>query len=236
MQILARVSVAAGLLAAAGAAAVIVAFDGRTPDNVSAIAEPVIDDEPAAMVASDDPPPEAPAVIVEAPDGSDGGATWLPPGYVETLSRDQTDDLATLVEAWMTNHDQPAIDYKRGVTFVESEEDRGDDGPYPKSAAPEAIHACGSQALWLRDYIQKRIANNELSCWNNICSYGGMEYAPSGTLVFKEINGAWTLIAWTQVYEAALVQDAVDKNYRDVIAGLIKLRGAQCAGEPPGNS
>lgn len=234
MQILARVSVAAGLVAATGAIAFLAVHRGARAEAPT-IAAPMIDDEPAAVVAAEDEPPEAPAVIVEAPDGSDGGATWLPPGYVETLPRDKTDDLATLVEAWMTNHDSPAIDYQRGVIFVESEEDRGDDGPYPKSAASEAIHACGSQALWLRDYIQKRIANNELSCWNNVCSYGGMEYAPSGTLVFKEINGVWTLVAWTQVYEAALVQDLVDRNYRDVIAGLIRLRDTRCAGEPAGN-
>ena len=234
MQILARVSVGAGLLAAAGAVAFLVAHRGARVE-APAIVPQAIDDEPVAVTAAEDDPPEAPAVIVEAPDGSDNGASWLPPGYVETLASDKTDDLAELVERWMTSHDVPAIDYRRGIIYVESAEDRGDDGPYPKSAAAEAIHVCGSQALWLREYIQKMIANNELSCCNNVCSYGGMEYAPSGTLVFKEIDGQWTLIAWTQVYDAALAQDIVDQNYRDVIAGLIRLRGAQCSGEPAGS-
>jgi hypothetical protein len=231
MQILARVSVAAGLVAGASVAAVVVAHRGR-PMEAPTIAQPVLDDEPVAMVALDDVPPPQPAVAVDDPEGP----TWLPPGYVETLPHDKTDALATLVEDWLAGHDEPAIDYKRGVVFVESEEDRGDDGPYPKSAQPEAVRACGSEALWLRTFIQQQIANNELTCSNNVCSYGGMEYAPSGTLVFHEgADGRWQLVAWTQVYEAALVEDVVDKNYRDVIAGLIKLRDTRCTGEPAGS-
>jgi hypothetical protein len=65
-----------------------------------------------------------------------------------------------------------------------------------------------------------------------------MEYAPTQSLVFKQIGAEderrWALIAWTQVYEAALVQDVVDANYRTVIASMIKLRDTRCSGEPAG--
>jgi hypothetical protein len=84
--------------------------------------------------------------------------------------------------------------------------------------------------------IEQRLSTQELSCWKNVCSYPGMEYAPSGTLVFhQQADGRWAIVAWTQVFEASLAEDVVDKNYRDVIAGLIKLRDTRCAGEPAGS-
>ena len=90
----------------------------------------------------------------------------------------------------------------------------------------------------MREYIREQMKNGGLSCAGNVCTYGGMEYAPTQSLVFKEIgpddDRRWALIAWTQVYEAALVQDVVDANYRSVIANMIKLRDTRCAGEPAG--
>ncbi|HTL31691.1 MAG TPA: hypothetical protein VL326_01125, partial [Kofleriaceae bacterium] len=128
--------------------------------------------------------------------------------------------------------------YRRGIVYVETAEDRGDDGPYPKSAAAEARRVCGSEAVWLREYIRERVKNMGLSCAGNVCSYGGMEYAPNGDLVFKEIgpddDRRWAVIAWTQVYAAALAQDVVDTNYRGAIADMLKLRDTRCAGEPAG--
>ncbi|HUS29572.1 MAG TPA: hypothetical protein VMZ53_13760, partial [Kofleriaceae bacterium] len=94
------------------------------------------------------------------------------------------------------------------------------------------------EAVWLREYIRERlklgVEMSGISCAGNVCSYDGMEYAPNGYLVFKEIDDRWTLIAWTQVYSAALSQEAADANIRSVIANMIKLRDTRCAGEPAG--
>ena len=233
MQILARVSVAAGLLAMSATGAWLVVRGWSVDASAPAITQPMLDDEPITMVQPvDDPPEQSPmTVAVEEPTE----ATWLPPGYVEDISREKTEELASFLEDWRKGEDSPAIDYRRGIIFAESDEDRGDDGPYPKSADAEAFRACGSQALWLRQYLTQRLQTQELSCSNNVCSYPGMEYAPSGTLVFRQLaDGRWAIVAWTQVFEAALAEDVVDKNYRDVIAGLIRLRDQRCPGEPAG--
>jgi hypothetical protein len=234
MQILARVSMAAGLAAMTAVGAWLLVHrtdEGGAPQLVP----PPLDEEPVVQIAKDNAPPEEPAVIVEDVDGP----TWMPPGYIENVSRDQTEDLAAFVQEWlMTDADRPAIDYKRGILYVESDEDRGDDGPYPKSAQAEGKRVCGSEAVWMRTYIREQMKNGGLSCAGNVCTYGGMEYAPTQSLVFKQIGAEderrWALIAWTQVYEAALVQDVVDANYRTVIASMIKLRDTRCSGEPAG--
>jgi hypothetical protein len=235
MQILARVSMAAGLAAMTATGAWLL-LRREVTVSVPQLVAPVADEDPAPMVAADEAPPEEPAVIVEdaAP------TTWMPPGYVEAISRDKTEELAAFVQDWITSDKTmaPSIEYKRGILYIESAEDRGDDGPYPRSAQPEGKRVCGTEAVWLRDYIREQMKYGSLSCAGNVCTQYGMEYMPTSSFVFKEIgpedDRRWTLIAWTQVYEAALVQDVVDANYRSVIANMIKLRDTRCPGEPEG--
>jgi hypothetical protein len=235
MQILARYSVAAGLAAMSAVGAWLLVH--RSEDaGAPQLVPPPIDDEPLTAIAKDSAPPEEPAVIVEDVDGP----TWMPPGYVDDVSRDKTEELAALVQDWLTSPtgSSPVIEFKRGILYIESDEDRGDDGPYPTSAQAEGRRVCGSDAIWMREYIRQRYQNDSVSCAGNVCTIGGMEYAPTSSLVFKEIgpdeDRRWALIAWTQVYEAALVQDVVDANYRTVIASMIRLRDTRCSGEPAG--
>src|SRR5690349_8634132 len=117
MQILARVSMAAGLAAMTATGAWLLL---RRDVSVSApqLVAPVVDDEPAPMVTKDDAPPEEPAVIVEDADAT----TWMPPGYVEAISRDKSEELAALVQDWLTSDtgERPVIDYRRGILYVQS--------------------------------------------------------------------------------------------------------------------
>ena len=178
------------------------------------------------------PEPEPPFVTMEAADYSAVTAA-----YIEKVTPEQSAKLAAVVENWLQHDGRIPVSYQRGLVYVESAEDRGDDGPYPRSAEPEAIHACGSQALWLRTYMQKQLAFlDEISCANNVCSYGGMEYAPNGDLMFHlRADGEWELRGWVLNYQAALGEAERKANSASVRDGLMRLRAKTCAGEPDGS-
>ncbi len=102
--------------------------------------------------------PEPAFVTNEAVDYSS-----VPAPYIEKVTPEQSAKLAIIVEEWLRDDGRIPVSYRRGLVYVESTEDRGDEGPYPRSAEPEAIHACGSQALWLRTYIQSSSASSTKS-------------------------------------------------------------------------
>ena len=161
----------------------------------------------------------------------------LPAAYVDR--RADADALAAAVSSWLADahQDAPAIDLRRGVVWVESAEDRGDDPPYPRSAAPEAERVCGTHAQWLRTALRDELSwRIDLQCDGNVCCYGGMEYAPDGLVVFRRVkNGdqdGWAIDAWVQVYDRALSADVVEANQRWVTGSLKKLGRGTCAGEP----
>lgn len=187
---------------------------------------------PVALDASaDDPPP-----VIEA--GTCGA--MIAPLRQPTSAAD-ADALRVLVGAWLSDERAagPGIEHRRGVVHIESEEDRGDEGPYPRSAAPEAARVCGSATGWLRTYLREALAwqADALVCDGNVCCYDGMEYAPSGYVVFHHGPGddaPWTLDAWVEVYTAALGPDYADANLRFVRRAIRRLARGDCAGEPPG--
>jgi hypothetical protein len=160
----------------------------------------------------------------------------MPAGYVHAA---KTAQLVEYLNAWLADTGRaPRIDYRGGVVFAESAEDRGDDGPYPRSAALEALHVCGTQATWLRRTLRDDMKHAEVVCADNVCAFGGMEYQPRGFAVFHEatIDGepAWVLDAWASVFYATLADQIRAKNFADVAAAMTRLRGATCAGEPAG--
>jgi hypothetical protein len=161
----------------------------------------------------------------------------LPAAYLEQVTAEQTQALGELVEHWLRGDNHIPVSYRRGLVYVESAEDRGDDGPYPRSAEPEAIHACGSQALWLRSYMKQQLSYlDHLSCSQNVCSYDGMEYAPIGDLIFHlRPDGEWELRGWVLNYQAALGEAEQQANSASVHGGLMRLRNKSCAGEPDGS-
>jgi len=189
---------------------------------------------PAAIVPV--PVPVVTREEVAVPAAEPAGEPAMEP-TVHLTSAD--DELANEVEAWLANDDgRIAIEARTGVLFIESAEDRGDDGPYPRSAAPEAQRVCGSAATWLRAYLRTELRRKDLTCGHTECSYPGMEYAPSGRVGFRraERDGAtvWVLEEWTQSYDAGLAPSIAEDNDRFVTASLRRLAGTRCAGEPAG--
>ena len=184
-----------------------------------------------------DATPDEPADPAMATAG-DVDDAWLPSGYVRKLSPEDATDLVTFVDSGLRGDGlAPAIEYRKGVVFAESEEDRGDDGPLPRSA-PEGERVCGTRAVWMRQALEKTLANNPLTCSQNICWYGGMEYAPSGYLVFRkyattEDEAAWALDAWIQVYDAGLPPKTAHHNENDILEIIDRLPKT-CHGEPAG--
>jgi len=180
------------------------------------------------------PGPEAPSATIDKLD-----LAWLPKGYVRDVSHDKTAILAQLVEMWAaSDYDEPKIEYRKGVVFARSTEDRGDDGPYPRSAGPQGQRVCGEASVWLRTALRERLANEMLTCDRNVCSYGGSEYAPDGYLVFRPVDvegePTWALDAWVEVYRAALSPATADRNQAEVVRALKTQTGTGCAGEPTG--
>ena len=180
------------------------------------------------------PGPDAPSAILDKLD-----LAWLPKGYVRDVGHDKTAILAQLVQMWAaSDYDEPRIEYRKGVVFARSTEDRGDDGPYPRSAGPQGQRVCGDASVWLRTALRERLANDVLTCDRNVCMYGGSEYAPDGYLVFRpvEIDGepTWALDAWVEVYRAALGPETADRNQAEVVRALKAQVGTSCAGEPAG--
>jgi hypothetical protein len=164
---------------------------------------------------------------------------WMPKGYVQDLPADKAEALVTFARNWLDGDGEPSIEYRRGVVFVQSREDRADDGPYPRSAEPEGQRVCGTEATWLRRSLEKTLKYWPLACSRNVCWYGGTEYSPSGYLVFREYttvygDQTWALDAWIEVYEAGLGQTLVANNYADVTKMMTRLASTSCAGEPAG--
>ena len=166
---------------------------------------------------------------------------WLPKSYIRDVTPDQTRELADVVNGWLADDQAPAIEYRRGVVRVHSDEDRGDEPPYPRSAAASGERVCGEPAIWMRDALRQRLQSmgpGDLTCSHNVCSYGGAEYAPSGYLFFHATTymdeQIWVLDAWVEVYSAALSEDIVEKNDADVVRLMKRAASTSCSGEPAG--
>jgi len=191
-------------------------------------------DEPTDTDPAPDDSPDPPTATA-----GDVDDVWLPREYVRKLSPEDAADLVTFVDSWVRGEGiAPAIEYRTGVVFAESREDRGDDGPLPRSAEPEGERVCGTRAVWMRSALEKALENAPLTCSHNICWYGGMEYAPSGYLVFRpykttDDQPTWALDAWIQVYDAGLPPKTAHHNENDVLEIIDRLPKA-CRGEPAG--
>jgi hypothetical protein len=196
---------------------------------------------PAPLVLAEDPADEEPVLDVHV---GDAGGEDLPAELRQAVSAEDTAELVERLRGWLADGygGEIGIAHRRGVLFVESEEDRGDDPPYPRSAAAEAARVCGTATTWLRSHLRRHLARVVapgfgLACSGNVCTYGGMEYAPSGTVVFRRSvrddgYARWTLDAWIQSYEAGLGPEYAEANHRFVQASLRRLAGTGCAGEP----
>lgn len=199
------------------------------------------------------PEPPEPDELDSAPPpaierGVCGIGNLLPQSLVRDVSPAETRELAEAVHAWIHppayGSPRPLISYRRGVVFVESEEDRGDDGPYPRSAAAEGQRVCGSSSTWLRSHLREQLETMELTCCENLCTYPAMaEGAPAGVVAFHFLGDApgaggrpreLVLDAWVEVHQAALGPEYVDKNIADTRRWLARLDGGSCRGEPDG--
>jgi hypothetical protein len=203
---------------------------------VAAPAEAASTDEPTDTGDSEGeaPGPDAPSATIAKLD-----LAWMPNGYVRDVGDDKTTALAQLVEGWAaSDSEEPRILYRKGVVFARSEEDLGGDGPYPRSVHVQDQRVCGEASVWLRAALQRRLANDSVTCDRNVCSYSGGEYAPDGFLVFHEIDldgeKQWTLDAWIEVYRADLSSETIAQNQADVVRALRHEADTSCAGEPAG--
>jgi hypothetical protein len=207
-------------------------------------APPVIVLRLAARSPAPRPSFEVVQTIVHAP--ADDFERFVPRGRcpltAEHLRARMTDEesaeLAKLVARWIEEPDwwSPAIVHQRGVVHVESAEDRGDEPPYPASAAPEAERVCGSAARWMRSHVRDRldVVSEDLRCDGNVCCYAGMEYRPSGFVAFGRAGGTWSLDAWVQLDNAGLSDEIVEANIEHVTSSLARLDHTSCRGEPAG--
>jgi hypothetical protein len=210
----------------------------RTVALPTFVSVPVAAPAPAPVAAA--PPADDPEPRIAVTRGQGDLQDPLPAAYHHALTNDEADDLVKFVNTWVTQtpsrpESPPSIEYRRGVVFVESAEDRGDDGPYPRSAGPEAQRACGTTSTWLRSALRETLAfRDDIECFGNICTYPGMEYAPTGYLAFRPIvrdgNREWVLEAWVQAYLLA----GPDVDFDFVPRALGRLATTSCAGEPAG--
>ena len=154
----------------------------------------------------------------------------------EQPNRMGTSELDTFVTAWLTDPNAPApsIEYRRGILYAKSADDRGDDPPYPRSADPDAKRVCGNAALWLRDYLRARLAYADLSCGEDACESSAAEYVPLQRLTFHRTNDGWAIDSWTLTYEAALGREYAQENIDFVKTSIAKLAHTSCPGEPAG--
>ncbi len=229
---------ACGARGSAPAAAGPEAHANPTLDPVAvapAPAAPPVSAPPAAEPPVDDA--DADAIVIEA------GTCPSHPG-VHIASPPDSAEVRALVQDWLAERPSrvPAVVYRRGVVYVQSEEDRGDDPPYPSSAAAESERACGSHAQWLRAAVRERLrwraAAGMVRCDGAVCCYDGMEYAPSGYVVFNPAahdgGTVWALDAVVEIYEAALGEEEVTANRKYVAGALARLDRTRCVGEPAG--
>lgn len=199
----------------------IVEVPAAAPVAVAPVA-PVVDDQT--------PPPDEPIVVA--------GSCTADPRLRQPTSAADAAELRALVTDWITSDRAvpPGLAWSRGVLFVESEEDRGDDPPYPRSAAAEARRVCGTDAEWMREAVRHaldvRAGGEALTCDGNVCCHGGMEYAPVGYVAFRRIDDRWVLDAWVETYVAALGEEYVRANHRFVDRAIARLHATGCPGEP----
>lgn len=144
--------------------------------------------------------------------------------------------LADFLNKWISSGGRaPKIAYKKGVVFIESEEDRGDDPPHPTSVEPEAMRVCGTPALWLRAAAQQHILTYSASCCGFSCTIGDVvEYSPLSQLSFSLQHGEWVFDSWTSEYIAALSNEDRNRNRRHLELSERRLRDTMCVGEPEG--
>jgi hypothetical protein len=211
---------------------------------------------PRAVIATPPPPAPEPPPAPPAPPANDARMSkvavadidlaWMPKSFVIATKRtpempdfdmqlERTSELAAFVDSWIAGTGQPPrIAYRRGVVFAESAEDRGGEGPYPRSAGVESMRVCGTASTWLRGELRAEMENQDVECHQNVCAFGGMEYRPRGYAVFHWQNGEWYLDAWANVFSAALPLETTERNYRDTAAAMKRVATTGCPGEPAG--
>lgn len=178
-------------------------------------------------------------VLIDHGECSIPGAAWP----VAAIDAEAEVELAAMLRAWLAPGDRapgPRVASRHGVVFAQSEEDRGDDPPYPASAAAESQRVCGSATAWLRTHLRQRLAGvasyGGLRCQGAVCCYDGMEYAPNGTIVFRRVDGedgpVFVLDAWFEIYQAAIAPEIAAANQKYVVGALKRLARGTCAGEP----
>jgi hypothetical protein len=88
--------------------------------------------------------------------------------------------------------------------------------------------------------LRESLRWKDLQCGATSCTFGGMEYAPSGELTFhratRDGRDVWVLDAWSQAYVSALNPEIATENRRFVNAAIKRLSKARCPGEPAGTS
>lgn len=241
MQLRTRVLVGGGTMIALAATAlgthVLTRRAEPSPIPQVVVTPPAPTPAPVACIPEAEEPPTPPAM----PTIENCTVPGLPTGYSLKLTAEQAASFSEFLRGWIAdprNH-PPAIDYQRGVLYAESEEDRGDDGPYPRSAAPETLRVCGTPATWLKTSAALAYAASAIeSCCGNVCSYSGMEYAPNGILIFspatRDGETTWALDAWVEWYSATLPEETRSTNFSYVHKALTMGGGERCPGEPAG--
>lgn len=185
---------------------------------------------------------------VEAPLNVHAGTCeteWLPEGVVRDLAPEEREALLAHVRAWLSSgHERPLIEHRRGILFAKSEYDEGADPPYPSSSAAASLRACGLTSRWLREHLRALFAMaaspdfDGVTCDRNVCCIAGMELVPDRAIVFSRVTSndapAWAIESAYEVAEAALGDEQVAANRREVAARLARERSGTCRGEPPG--
>jgi hypothetical protein len=210
------------------------------PDAVAPTPEAIAaGDDGAADMTGDTDAVDPPGAGIAGP--GDVATGWIPRSYLRDVTPDEASTLTTLVNGWLAGDEAPRIEYRRGVVRVRSDEDRGDEPPYPRSAFASGERICGEPSTWMREALRDRLrllAPGDLTCSQNVCSYRGQEYAPTGYLIFHSTTyldePTWVLDAWVEVYQAALVDRVAAKNATDVVRLLKRVAPTSCPGEPAG--
>lgn len=242
------------VLATVGVGGIVIGFAALTvrATRSAPVAAPVV----APVVAPRPAPEPSPAPVPDPDDAADGpdvsgivrdacDLSLVPPALRQQVSDAETDALVEQLRAWAGASESwngaPRIEYRRGIVYVESEEDRGDDPPYPRSANAEAERVCGSASVWLRSALHEELASHAsadaggLRCQGNVCCYDGMEYAPTGVVVFHyDEDIGWSLAAWAETHEAALAEEIATANNAFVAKALRRLAETSCPHEPAG--
>ncbi|WP_053236167.1 hypothetical protein [Sandaracinus amylolyticus] len=188
---------------------------------------------PPVVSAGAESAPSAPRVIAGTCDTS-----WLPEGTTRDVADDES--LAREVRAWLAGEGGRIVAAHDGIVFAKSEDDRGDDPPYPPEASALAARTCGLGARWLVDHLRARLSiaagpdGDGVTCEDDVCCMRGMEFVPNATVVFhrdpeREVWGVETALL---VNEGALTDEAITRNRRFVADAVRQLAARSCEGEP----